>query len=200
MKRHPIFCLSGLALFLLLFLLSTSAQAQRRRPNEPANTDNPFADKLWYGGFFGLGFGGTGFSSTFSINLSPMVGYKVLPPLSLGPRLGVQYTYQKFQGVRAFNLFDFEIALFVRVHVFRGFFLHGELGSRSDNFIEFDGVNYTIFRRGRPVQNLGAGYNFSRGRGGFGQEVAILYDFYIGGDINTFENPWQYRFAITYGF
>ncbi len=197
MKTHH------LILFTMALLATThSALAQKNRRPTESRTGKEYSlkDNLWYGGFFGLGFGGGTGSSAFGINLSPMVGYKILPPLSVGPRVGVGYTYQKIQGVRAFNLFDTEVAIFARLHVFRGFFLHGEIGTRSDQYIETNGIDFIKASRTRPLQVAGIGYNFSGGRGGFGQEIAILYDFFIGNDINSFENPWQYRFAITYGF
>jgi hypothetical protein len=192
--------------FLLLFVLFVggtvpSAVGQSRRPGTGrSSSESPFAERLWYGAFLGLGFGGTGFSSTFGMNVSPMVGYKILPAFSVGPRIGIDYTYQKFQGIKAFNLFDVELALFARLHVFRGFFLQGEIGTRSDQYLETDGIAFAKRTRTRPVQMAGIGYNFSGGRGGFGQEIAILYDFFVGSDIYSIENPWQYRIAFTYGF
>ncbi len=190
-------------LLLALLLVCLPADAQVRRPSNSGSkrtTEPSIKDKLWYGGFFGLGFGGDGTTTSFGINLSPMVGYKILPPLSLGPRIGVNYNYLRIRGIRDFNLFDFEIAAFVRLHVYRGFFLHGELGSLTDQYVEFNGSDYVRARRTRPAQYAGFGYNFSGGRGGFGQEISVLYDFFIGSDINAFENPWQYRFAFTYDF
>ncbi len=198
MKKFLFFSLLfGLA---LLLVLPVSAQSRRQGERRTTAKDSPFKDKLWYGGFFGLGFGSDGFTSSFSINVSPMVGYKILPPLSIGPRVGVGYNYFRIRGVRNFNLFDFEIAAFARLRVYRGFFLHGEIGSLTDQYVETNGVDFNRRARTRPAQYAGIGYNFSGGRGGFGQEISILYDFYIGSDINSFENPWQYRFAFTYGF
>lgn len=169
--------------------------------------DSPFKDKLWYGGGVNLGFsGGTDiFGRNFSIfgfGLSPMVGYKIVGPLSAGPRLSVFYTSQKYTGLRTFNLFDVELSLFARVRVFRGFFIQGEIGTLSDQYLYSFGGSRDIEKgtRTRPSQYIGAGYNFSNGAGGFGQEIAIMYDFYVGNDINAFENPWQYRLAFTYGF
>lgn len=174
---------------------------QNRRPTETrTGKEYSFKDNLWYGGFFGVGLGSSNTSSVFSFNLSPMVGYKIVPFFSMGPRVGVNYTYLKIRGVSVFNLFDTEVALFGRIHVFRGFFLQGEIGTRSDQYVETDGFNFFKVRRNRPLTAIGIGHNFGGGRGGLGQEIAILYDFYIGSDINTFENPWQYRFAFTYGF
>lgn len=167
--------------------------------------DSAFKDKLWYGGGFNLGFsGGTdvfGRSfSVFGLGLSPMVGYKIIGPLSAGPRLSVFYSSQKYAGIGTFNLFDVELSLFARVRVFRGLFIQGEVGTLSDQYVYLDSFGYGKGTRTRPSQYLGVGYNFSNGAGGIGQEIAVMYDFYVGGDINAFENPWQFRFAFTYGF
>lgn len=146
----------GFVIGLLLLLgvgIPLPAFAQIRRSTESrTGKEYSLKDYLWYGGFFGLGLGGGGFSSVFSINLSPMVGYKILPPFSIGPRVGITYTYQKIQGVRAFNLFDTEVALFGRLHIFRGFFIHGEIGTRSDQYVETNGTDFRKTSRTRPVQ------------------------------------------------
>lgn len=160
-----------------------------------------FKDKLWYGGGLNLGFSGASGVSVFGFGLSPMVGYKIVGPLSAGPRLSVFYSSQTYVGLRTFNLFDVEVSLFARVRVFRGFFIQGEIGTLSDQYLyTLNGRDIEKGTRTRPSQYIGAGYNFSNGSGGFGQEIAVMYDFYVGGDINAFENPWQYRLAFTYGF
>ncbi|MBK9337759.1 MAG: hypothetical protein IPM98_14870 [Lewinellaceae bacterium] len=159
-----------------------------------------FRDRLWYGGGLSLGFAGGSGVSVFGFGISPMVGYKIIGPLSAGPRLSVFYTSQKYTGIGTYNLFDVELSLFARVRVYKGFFIQGEVGTLSDQYVFFDGSGYGKGTRTRPSQYLGVGYNFSNGAGGLGQEISIMYDFYVGGDINAIENPWQYRFAFTYGF
>lgn len=159
--------------------------------------DSKFTDRLWYGGGLTLGFSGGGGASLFAFGISPMVGYKVVGPLSVGPRLSLLYTSYKIVGVQTFNLLDVELSLFARVKVFKGLFIQGELGTISDQDVDFNNQKFT---RTRAAQYLGVGYNFSNGAGGVGQEIAIMYDFYIGNDINAFEQPWQYRIAFTYGF
>ena len=159
----------------------------------------PFKDRLWFGGGLTLGFfGGSGYSS-FGFGLSPMVGYKIIGPLSAGPRVSVLYTSQKFPGFKTFNLFDVELSLFARVKIFKGLFAQGEIGSISDQYIYEDSQGLGKGTRTRPAQNIGLGYNFSNGQGGVGQEIAIMYDLYIG-DTDPYEQPWNIRLAFTYGF
>lgn len=167
--------------------------------------DSKFKDHLWYGGGLSLGFSaGQDFFgnnySVFGFGISPMVGYKIVGPLSVGPRVSILYTSQKYTGIKTFNLFDLELAMFARVRIFKGLFFQGELGMVSDQYPYVDNTGYQKGTRTRPAQNLGLGYNFSNGEGGMGQEIAIMYDIYIGNDINSYEQPWQYRIAFTYGF
>ena len=162
--------------------------------------DSGFADRLWYGGGLSLGFS-SGFGySLFGFGVSPMVGYKIVGPLSAGPRLSVFYTSQKYTGIQTFNLFDVELSLFARVKVYKGLFIQGEIGTISDQYVYEDNTGLGKGSRTRPAQYVGLGYNFSNGAGGIGQEIAVMYDFYVGNDINAYENPWQYRIAFTYGF
>ena len=159
-------------------------------------------EHLWYGGGLALGFyGGSGYSE-FDFGLSPMVGYKIIGPLSAGPRVSILYSSLKFPGIKAYNLFDVELSLFARVRVFKGFFVQGEIGTVSDQYVYQDPFSGELGKgkRSRPAQYVGLGYNFSNGEGGMGQEIAIMYDFYVANDINAYEQPWQYRIAFTYGF
>ncbi|MBK8967642.1 MAG: hypothetical protein R3D58_07875 [Saprospiraceae bacterium] len=203
------FCLPFLVFFLLAgYTLPAQNQlafstAQTTGFDLPKDKDSgSFKDRLWYGGGLTLGFSGGSGYSLFAFGLSPMVGYKVVGPLSVGPRLSVLYTSQKFPGIQTFNLFDVELSVFARVKIYRGLFLQGELGSLSDQYIFQDNFNGQLGKgtRTRPAQYVGLGYNFSNGNGGVGQEIAIMYDFYVGNDINSYEQPWQYRLAFTYGF
>lgn len=195
--------LSAAALSGQSLVAASSAGAGFSAPKDEKEKTS-FKDHLWYGGGLNLGFsaGSDIFGrnySVFGFGISPMVGYKIIGPLSAGPRLSVFYTSQKYTGIGTYNLFDVELSLFARVRVYKGFFIQGEVGTLSDQYVYFDGA-YGKGTRTRPSQYLGAGYNFANGEGGIGQEIAIMYDFYVGSDINAFENPWQYRFAFTYGF
>ena len=62
--------------------------------------DAPFQENLWYGLGVGLGFSSFNGSSQFGFGLSPMVGYKFLGPLSIGPRASVFYTSTKVSGFK----------------------------------------------------------------------------------------------------
>lgn len=174
---------------------------KKKKKKKKSESEYSLKDHLWYGGGIGLGFGSTAGYSQFGFGISPMVGYKIIGPLSVGPRLSIDYTSVKYQGLGTYNLFDVELSLFARVKVFKGLFIQGEIGTVTDQYLGQNNTgNLEKVKRTRPAQYVGLGYNFSNGEGGFGQEISIMYDFYIANDINAYENPWQYRFAITFGF
>lgn len=206
MKQLRLIC--SVVLFSCTTLLISTASAQSsfslKAPDSylsyKKDSDYKLKDHLWYGGGLSLGFAGTSGASVFAFGVSPMVGYKIIGPLSAGPRLSVLYTSQKFQGLKAFNLFDVELSLFARVRVFKGLFVQGEVGTLSDQYVYLDSQGYGKGTRTRPAQYLGLGYNFANGQGGPGQEIAIMYDFYIAQDDQAYEQPWQYRLAFTFGF
>ncbi len=210
MKQLRIMFPLTLALSGLLLVTSVSAQSTALAfntqgagfslPKKKKKSDSNLKEHLWYGGGLALGFyGGSGYSE-FDFGLSPMVGYKIIGPLSAGPRVSVLYSSLKFPGLKAYNLFDVELSLFARVRVFKGLFIQGEIGTVSDQYIYQDFQGYGKGKRTRPAQYIGLGYNFANGEGGPGQEIAVMYDFYVANDVNAYEQPWQYRIAFTFGF
>lgn len=199
---------------MMLFLWSLVSPANVSAQLSFANTVSPngllykkkkdeykFKDHLWFGGGVSLGFAGTSGASIFGIGVSPMVGYKIVGPLSAGPRLSVLFTSEKYSGYKAFNLFDVELSLFARVRVYKGLFVQGEIGTVSDQQIVGNQFNQPVKNTlTRPAQYVGIGYNFTNGEGGAGQEIAIMYDFYVADDLYASQTPFQFRIAFTFGY
>lgn len=185
-------------LFPLLLLSCLSFKAQSQQQNAERT---PFTHRLWYGGGLGLGFSGFNGSSAFGVGVSPMVGYKIIEKVSVGPRLSFFFTSQRVPGYKAFNLFDTELTAFIRIRPYRGFFIQGEIGPGWDQGLYYD-VNGNIIRdtERRTNQYVGIGYNFSNGQGGIGQEIAAFYNFAIANDIYSQEQPLSYRLAFTWRF
>lgn len=202
--------------FLFLPLLAVLALAQpafgqrdrdRDRDRDDDDRDrysSAFASRLWYGGGLNLGFGAAQGQSRFLVGVSPMVGYKILPWLSLGPRFGFNFTSFKVTGYRAANLFDVEAGGFLRLKVFRGLFLQGELSNEwlqvptyptDPGSTRLDKISYQ-----RSNQRIGAGWNSSAGRGGWGTDIGIFYNFARQNDLLSDVSPLEYRFGITYNF
>lgn len=190
-----------------LFLCSNNTIHAQRRDREREKKENVehndsgqssgIKSKLWYGGGINIGFGGYNGYSVFNFGLSPMVGYKIVGPLSIGPRVAYDFTSLKQRGYKSEALNSFDVGGFVRCRIFRGLFFQGELSEQwYQDFNDFTGLkqNNTRFN-----QRIGAGYNFGE-PGGAGTEIGILYNFTIANDLNTYQSPVDYRFGITWRF
>lgn len=179
----------------------TTAKSKKEVIEEDAKPETTFTDHLWYGGSVGLGFNAYENVSTFGIGVSPMVGYKFNKFLSAGPRVSLTFTSLKVPGYQSLGLFNTEAGVFLRGHIYEGFFIQGEL---SNEWIQgVNGANGNKFTKStytRINQYVGAGYNLGRGQGGVGTEISLLYNIPVGRDINTSEQPISYRFGITWRF
>ena len=190
-KKHVVFVLTCL----VLILSSTSLSAQRSADREEKEPQK-FSSKIWYGGGVLLGFNGFSGTNIFSFGLSPMVGYKVLKSLSIGPRVEFIYTSYKQVGFKSTNLFDVDAGVFARAKVFRGLFLQGELSNQwyQNPYL---GSNEKDSRQ-RFNQRLGAGWNWSSGQAG--SEIGVFYNFAVANELDSYQNPLNYRFAFTWNF
>lgn len=172
-----------------------------KKDKKEAEKPADFKSRLWYGGGIGLGFGAYNGTSSFGVGISPMVGYKFLNFLSAGPRVSIFYSSLKYAGFKPLGLLNTEAGVFLRGHVYRGFFVQGDL---SYEWVQepYEQIGTTITKRtfGRPNQYLGIGYNFGRGEGGAGSEISLHYNFAVASDINSYEQPIDYRFAFTWRF
>jgi hypothetical protein len=195
-------------LFVCLFTVIAAAQYsaeldfdKKKKKKKKKGDEKELKDHLWYGAGLNIGFQQFNNTSAFGFGLAPMVGYKIIPRVSVGPRVSLFYTAQKVPGIKTFNLLDTEISAFLRVHAVFGIFLQAEVGPAWQQFINVNNQG-DLVRETQRVTNplVGIGYNFSRGMGGPGQEVSLMYNFRIANDINTAQQPIQYRLAFTYGF
>jgi long-subunit fatty acid transport protein len=187
-----------LAGFLMLFAQQSFAQSKKKKKKKE-DEPSAFASRLWYGGGLILGFSGGNNLSVFQFGLAPQVGYKITPSLSVGPRVSFVYTSYKQSGFKATSLFATDAGAFLRFHAYRGFFLQGELSNEwYQDFLPplYEKDNYTRFN-----QRLGIGYNFAGGQGaGAGSEISLMYNFAVANDLETFQNPLEYRFNFTWNF
>ncbi|MEM6396880.1 MAG: hypothetical protein AAF741_11085 [Bacteroidota bacterium] len=131
---------------------------------------------IWYGGGFLLGFNSNGQESLFAVGVSPILGYKVTPALSFGPRGSLSYNVLNVNGLDgSINYFIYSAGVFGRLKVFQQFFAHAEYNLENDVI----GVNLTAeepIRRTRGVPYVGAGFSQGGGfQGGVGFELMILF-------------------------
>lgn len=180
---------------------SRSKKKKKKKKKEDTEERAPLKDHLWYGGTGQLGFNSFNGGSVFSIGVAPMVGYKIIEQVSIGPKFSVLFNSFKAQGYKSAGLFDLEAGGFVRARVFRGFFLQGELSNEWQQFPIF-GIPPKIdkFTQERVNQRAGVGYNWGTGEGGWSSEIGVMYNFAVGNDPNSFQNPFELRFGFTYNF
>ena len=187
-----------IAASLLLFAQDAFAQ---RKSSKKKDSSSDFKSRLWYGGGLALGFNGFNGGNVFSFGLSPMVGYKITPALSVGPRVSFLFSSIKVPRYKAVGLFDVDAGAFVRVRVFRGLFIQGE----ASNEWYHEPIFYSDLTTGKEAftrfnTRLGAGWNFSQGGGGGGSEIGIFYNFTVANDLESYQNPLEYRFGFTWNF
>lgn len=194
--------ISHLACALLCLLLAFQASAQVRSRSAQKSKKEPltFKERLWYGANLqlggGLGFGGSG---SFGLGLAPMVGYKIIEQISVGPRLSASLQTYKQAGYKATTLFDTGLSGFVRGRVFRGLFLQGEVGAQwNQQLADPVGNRFTKVTTQRPNQVVGAGWN--NARGGFSTEIGAFYNFSVANDLYTSNSPWEFRFGFTWKY
>ena len=110
-----------------------------------------FASKLWYGGGFNLGFSGNNVNSSFLAGISPMVGYKIIDELSIGPILGIQYNYLKGVStdgqIRKGNAWSWSAGAFARFKFLRTLFAHAEYGIENNEYFLNSGGFLPVFSR-----------------------------------------------------
>lgn len=198
MKKH----IATISFFAILICFAENADAQRRdrgreREREETPRDEGFKSRLWYGGGFNIGLGAFNGFSSFNIGISPMVGYRIAGPISVGPRIAVDFTSLKQRGVRSVGLTSVDVGAFLRCRVFQGLFLQGEVS--NEWFQDLDGFTGEKFNDERVNQRIGAGWNFGQ-PGGFGTEIGVLYNFRVANDLDTWRNPIEYRFGFTWRF
>ncbi len=186
---------------------------KKKKKKETSKEASTFhlADHLWYGGGGTLNFNGGNNFNYFVFGLSPMVGYKIIEPVSVGPRFSFSYNYIKGQAIdgkfyRSQPL-SYSMGLFTRFKFLRSFFLHGEFEYESREVFFIDPLGYLVIdpveqkilteRISRENAYVGAGYN-NGSPGGWGYEVLVLYNFLIPED--SYELPFNIRIGLTYRF
>lgn len=113
---------------LILSLLVFSLQAVAAQKS----SDRTFKDKTWYGAHIALGFGASSSQSAFTLGIAPMAGYRILDPISIGPRASILYRHLRFLDfsgnlIQKINIVDKGIGAFIRAEVYRQYFAQIEL-------------------------------------------------------------------------
>ncbi len=185
-----------ISIFFLGICLNLSGQI--RPSNRDRSEPSEFAQRLWYGGAFNLGFSSFNRINQFVIGISPQVGYKIIEPFSIGPRASLQYAYFSTEGDSAHPL-TWSVGVFTRYKVFWQIFAQLEYEYEDEALVNSNGFNgLEVFRAQNNNIYIGGGYNSSEGERAFGYEILLLYN--VSEDPIGFESPYQFRFGFTYNF
>lgn len=170
-----------LAIILSVLMLSFTAYAQN-----PGNQGNNVLDKLYFGGGFGLSAGSWG----TSVSVSPIVGYRLIPRVSVG--VGASYTYYKFQsGIYDYSDNRWGGQVFTQVALFKNLF-----GWLSYEFINYSYNGDQNDRRVAERVPLGLGYRMPLGRRG-AFNVLGAYDL-LHTSSSAYRSPWIFTFFFTF--
>ena len=202
-------------IFALLLCFDTDLYGQRKgkkkkKKSKTSKVDDYFDEsggfkhRLWYGASIG---NPSFFNGTFSFSLSPMVAYKVIENLSVGPIVKLDYFFQRIgNGTNRirYEALDYSIGAFSRYKVLNSIFAHVEYESTSFQLIDYDDFgqvqvldNKVLTRREwEPYFYVGGGY--SSGGGLWGYEIFVLYN--VMDNANKQRIPWDLRFGFTYNF
>lgn len=192
---------------------TNEAYAQKKGKKKSSKTDeyfddSGFANKLWYGGNFNIGFAGQGETSQFTFGLTPMVGYKLIDDwFSVGPRAGFTYNYVKGRGtdgrIHSIKPLAFTMGAFARIKPFQNFFAHIEYENENTKGYYVDNFNRLVIENGEVAtvkqsrNNMYVGIGYTSGSL-WGYELLLLYN--VNAPENTLELPFDFRFGITYKF
>ena len=175
------------------------------KTDEYFDESGSFKQRLWYGGGFILGFSGSNQISQFSIGVSPMVGYKIFEPFSVGPKASIQYSVIKAPdyssangGSQTVHPVTWSVGVFSRYKIIPAIFAHIEFELEDEAEVFYANTGDLVVNR-RQLNNfyIGAGYNSNDG-GLIGFEIVLLYNVLEPED--SLELPIDLRFGINYNF
>lgn len=155
-----------------------------------SQTSQAWKDKIYFGGYVNFSLG-----SYSMVGIEPMVGYKVLPFLSLGLKLRYDYISDNRYS-ETYNTSTYGGSLFARLTSKRRIYLHAEYASYNYDLYDESGE---LGREWIPYLFLGGGYSQPLG-GRTSLNAQILFD--VLQDDRSPYNNWEpfYSVGISVGF
>ncbi len=206
MKKFLLF--GFLALFFTVAFQHDALAQKKGKKKKSSKTDeyfddSGFANKLWYGGNFNLGFGGDQYQSQFSIGVTPMVGYKLLGDyLSTGPRAGFIYNNYRVKSggsVLKSNVVSYTLGWFARIkpapNALPNLFGHFEYEYENTGIPYYSAGGLDVERFNFNNTYAGIGYNSG---GLWAYEIMGLFNLSLPDD--SVASPFSLRFGLTYKF
>lgn len=174
-------------LLILLFSTGTLLLGQSNHTKEELKSMT-FGQRLYYGGIVGATFG-----TVTSVQLVPIVGYRIMPRWSAG--VGVNYQYFKDNRYRpAYETNVYGGNVHSRVFIWENLFAHTEFEVLNFDVPSQDLTTYRLERRSIPAWFVGAGYFLPIGQRS-GMSITILYDL-----IQDRNSPYPGNYTMRIGF
>jgi len=185
--------LAVLALVCVLWPIAARAETPPATPAAPAKPATPPKPKrLFVGGGIGLGFGDVTY-----IEVSPLLGYKVAPRVTIGGSLLYRYTSDDRYD-DSYTASDYGASGFVRGDVLEGFFLQGEYEYLN---YEFPLAGGDTDREGFSSILVGPGYSSPIGGNGTVYFAALYNLSYDSNDLySPYDDAWVIRVGVGFAF
>lgn len=171
---------------------AATPQPEPQAQTEPKAKENKGAwkKKMYYGGYINFSFG-----TYTTIGIEPMVGYKIIPRLSLGAK--IRYDYVQYNGSGTdYSYSNYGGSIFARLSVIKNLYLHAEYAGYNYP------MNYGTESEDRvwvPYLFVGAGFNQPLG-GRASLNAQILFDV-LQNDKSPYRD-WEpfYSVGVSVGF
>lgn len=182
-------------IILVLSLLVLGLQTMSAQKSEKSS----FKDKTWYGAHMALGFGASSTQSAFTLGIAPMMGYRIMGPISIGPRANILYRHLRFLDfsgnlIQKINIVDKGVGVFLRAEVYRQYFAQVELMYEST-------VNQ-IANNGDQIKVNGANAYIGIGTNIGGRnpsiELMLTYDLNLQATLKSDLINFRFGFTINY--
>lgn len=170
----------------------TPAPTPAPAPAQPPQQKSSWKQRLFFGGGVGASFGDVDY-----VEVSPLVGFHVIPRLDIG----VQPFYRWTDDGRynpSVSLSDYGAGIWARVHIFRGLF--GQVGYEYTNY-EYVPLGGGTTRGTYDAFLAGGGWSFPVAPH-VGFYASVLYDFsYDSNDpFRAYDSPVRFQVGVSAGF
>jgi hypothetical protein len=190
-----------LVLFIALNLFEINGQASSglKYQKQPTREPSVISTKIWYGGGLNLGFSGQSGLNILQLGASPMIGYKIVPRWSVGPR--ISFLASRYSGKYYLNKItpiDWGVGLFTRLKIISAIFAHAEYEIANQAFVSADGLKLYTDRLQQNNVYVGGGYSSGQGNTRF--EIVALYNLQTPESSLYYISPFTFRFGFTVNF
>lgn len=191
--------LAGLFTIITIYLVNGQASSGLKYQKQPTKEPSVISGKIWYGGGLNLGFSGQSGLNVLQLGASPMIGYKIIPRWSVGPR--VSFLASRYSGkyfINKITPINWGVGVFTRLKIISAIFAHAEYEIANQAFVSADGPKLYVDRLQQNNVYVGGGYSSGQGNTRF--EIVALYNLKTPESTLYYISPFTFRFGFTVNF